>query len=89
MKHAPAIGFGCRVSWLLVAATLIVGLFAVLAVQLMRGPAWLHHGLHLATLAYVAAVIVGLLGGLPLEAEQAVDAGAGAGGDHLGPPSRP
>ena len=61
MKHAPAIGFTCRVSWLLVAATLIVGVFALVAVQLVRGSAWLHHVLHAATLAYVAAVIAGML----------------------------
>jgi len=61
VKHAPAIGFTCRVSWLLVIATLIVGLLALVAVQLVRGPAWLHHVLHLATLAYVAAVVAGML----------------------------
>lgn len=61
MKQAPAIGFTCRVSWLLVIATLVVGLLALVAVQLMRGPRWLHHVLHLATLAYVAAVVTGML----------------------------
>ncbi|MDE2054747.1 MAG: hypothetical protein KGI62_08700 [Xanthomonadaceae bacterium] len=61
MKQAPAIGFTCRVSWLLVIATLVVGLLALVAVQLMHGPAWLHHALHLATLAYVAAVVAGML----------------------------
>ena len=61
MKQAPAIGFTCRASWLLVVATIIVGLLALVAVQLMRGPAWLHHVLHLATAAYVAAVITGML----------------------------
>jgi toxin CptA len=49
------------VSWLLVIATLVVGVLALVAVQLMRGPAWLHHVLHLAILAYVAAVIAGML----------------------------
>lgn len=61
MKQAPAIGFTCRVSWLLVVATLVVGLLALVAVQLVRGPAWLHHILHLATLAYVAAAVTGQL----------------------------
>lgn len=61
MKQAPAIGFTCRVSWSLVIATLVVGVFALVAVQLVRGPAWLHHVLHLATLAYVAAVVAGML----------------------------
>lgn len=61
MKQAPAIGFTCRASWLLVVATLLVGLLALLAVQLARGPAWLHHGLHLATVVYLAAVIAGML----------------------------
>lgn len=61
MKQAPAIGFNCRVSWLLVAATLVVGLLALVAVQLMRGPAWLHHGLHLATVVYLATIIAGML----------------------------
>lgn len=61
MKQAPAIGFTCRVSWLLVIATLVVGVLALVAVQLVRGPAWLHHVLHLATLAYVAAVVAGML----------------------------
>jgi toxin CptA len=61
MKQAPAIGFTCRVSWLLVVATLVVGLLALVAVQLVRGPAWLHYILHLATLAYVAAAVTGQL----------------------------
>lgn len=61
MKQAPAIGFTCRVSWLLVIATLVVGLLALVAVQLVRGPAWLHHVLHLAIVAYVAAVVAGML----------------------------
>ena len=61
MKQAPAIGFTCRVSWLLVIATLIVGLLVLVAVQLVRGPTWLRHVLHLATLAYVAAVVAGML----------------------------
>jgi toxin CptA len=61
MKQAPAIGFTCRVSWSLVIATLIVGVLALVAVQLVRGPAWLHHVLHLAVVAYVAAVIIGTL----------------------------
>ncbi|HXE67554.1 MAG TPA: protein YgfX [Rhodanobacteraceae bacterium] len=61
MKQAPAIGFACRVSWLLVIATLVVGVLALVAVQLMHGPAWLHHGLHLAAVAYVAAVVAGML----------------------------
>ena len=61
MKQAPAIGFTCRVSWLLVIATLLVGVFALVAVQLVRGPAWLHHVLYLATVAYVAAVVAGML----------------------------
>ena len=61
MKQAPAIGFTCRVSWLLVVATLVVGVLTLVAVQLVRGPAWLHHVLHVATLAYVAAVIAGML----------------------------
>jgi toxin CptA len=46
---------------LLVAATLMVGASALVAVQLMRGPAWLHHVLHLAVVAYLAAVIAGML----------------------------
>jgi toxin CptA len=41
----------------LVAATLAIGLLALVAVQLMRGPAWLRHFLHLVTLAYVAAAV--------------------------------
>jgi hypothetical protein len=61
VKRAPTIGFTCRVSWLLVIATLAVGVLALVAVQLMRGPAWLHHVLHLAVVAYVAAVIAGML----------------------------
>lgn len=61
MKQAPAIGFTCRVSWSMVIATFVVGLLALIAVQLMRGPAWLHHVLHLATLAYVAAAVAGML----------------------------
>ena len=61
MKQAPAIGFNCRVSWLLVIATLVVGVLALVAIQLMRGPAWLHHGLHLATVIYLAAVVAGML----------------------------
>lgn len=61
MKQSPAIGFTCHVSWLLVIATLVVGVLALVAVQLVRGPAWLHHVLHVATLAYVAAVIAGML----------------------------
>lgn len=61
MKQAPTIGFTCRVSWWLVIATLVVGLLALVAVQLMRGPAWLHHGLHLATVAYLAFVIADML----------------------------
>lgn len=61
MKHAPAIGFTCRVSWLLVSATLVVGLLVLVAVHLVRGPAWLHHALHLAIVAYVAAVVAGML----------------------------
>ena len=61
MKQAPAIGFTCRVSWLLVVATLVVGVLALVAIQMMRGPAWLHHGLHLATVVYLAAVVAGML----------------------------
>ncbi|HKV66338.1 MAG TPA: protein YgfX [Rhodanobacteraceae bacterium] len=61
MKQAPAIGFTSRASWLLVIATLVVGLLALVAVQLVRGPAWLHHVLHLAIVAYVAAVVAGML----------------------------
>jgi toxin CptA len=61
VKQAPAIGFTCRVSWLLLIATLVVGALALVAVQLVRGPAWLHHVLHLAVVAYVAAVIAGML----------------------------
>ena len=61
MKQAPAIGFTCRVSWSLVIATLIVGVLALVAVQIVRGPAWLRHALHLATVAYVAAVVAGML----------------------------
>jgi toxin CptA len=61
VKQAPAIGFTCRVSWLLVIATLVIGLLALVAVQLMRGPAWLHHVLHLAIVAYVAVAIAGML----------------------------
>lgn len=61
MKRAPAIGFACRVSWLLVVATLVVGLLALVAVQLVRGPAWLHHVFQLATVAYVAAVVASML----------------------------
>jgi toxin CptA len=61
VKQAPAIGFTCRVSWLLVIATLVVGLLALVAIQLMRGPPWLHHVLHLGTVAYIAAVIAGML----------------------------
>lgn len=61
MKQAPAVGFACRVSWSLVIATLVVGLLALVAVHLVRGPAWLHHVLHLAIVAYVAAVVAGML----------------------------
>lgn len=61
MKRAPAIGFACRVSWSLVIATLVAGLLALVAVQLVRGPAWLHHVLHLAIVAYVAAAVVSML----------------------------
>lgn len=61
MKQAPAIGFTCRVSWLLVTATLVIGVLALVAVQLVRGPAWLHHVLRLVTLAYVAAAVAGML----------------------------
>lgn len=61
MREAPAIGFTCRVSWALVIATLVVGVLALVAVQLMRGPAWLHHVLHLAVVAYVAAAVAGML----------------------------
>lgn len=61
MKQAPSIGFTCRVSWLLVIATLVVGLAALVAVQLVRGPALLHHVLHLAIAAYAGAVIGGML----------------------------
>lgn len=46
---------------MLVIATLVVGLLALVAVQLVRGPAWLHHVLHLAIVAYVAAVVAGML----------------------------
>jgi toxin CptA len=61
LKQAPAIGFACRVSWLLVVATLVVGLLALVAAQLVRGPAWLHHVLQLAIVAYVAAVVASML----------------------------
>ena len=61
MKQPPAIGFDCRVSGSLVIAAIIAGLLALLAVHLMRGPAWLHHVLHLAAVAYVAAVVAGML----------------------------
>jgi toxin CptA len=61
VKQAPAIGFTCRVSWLLVVATLVVGVLALVAVQLVRGPAWLHHVLRFVTLAYVAAAVAGML----------------------------
>lgn len=46
---------------MLVIVTLAVGLLALVAVQLMHGPAWLRHVVHLATLAYVAAVVTGML----------------------------
>jgi toxin CptA len=61
VRQAPAIGFTCRVSWALVIATLIVGVLALVAVQLMRGQTWLHHVLHLAVVAYVAAAVAGML----------------------------
>lgn len=61
MKQPPAIGFDCRVSGLLVIATIIAGLLALVAVQLMRGPAWLHYILHLSALAYVSMTVAGML----------------------------
>lgn len=42
MKGPPAIGFQCRPSKTLVAATIVVSLLAIAAAWLTRGPAWLH-----------------------------------------------
>lgn len=61
MKQAPAIGFQYRVSWLLVGVTVVVSLFALLALQLVSGPAWLRHGLHLLAIAYAGFCVAGLL----------------------------
>lgn len=61
MKDAPAIGLRYRVSWLLVTATIAVALLALVALQLMGGPAWIRHGLHLAAIAYAGVVVAGLL----------------------------
>ena len=40
MRNAPAIGFECRVSWVLVAATVAVGVLAVVAVWISGLPPW-------------------------------------------------
>ncbi len=61
MKQAPAIGFKYKVSWTLVVATVVVTLLALLALQLVAGPAWLRHGLHLLVIAYAGVCVVGLL----------------------------
>jgi toxin CptA len=61
VKQAPAIGFNRRVPLLLVIATLVLGLLALLALQLVRGPAWLHHGLQFATVVYLATAVARLL----------------------------
>lgn len=58
MTQAPAIGFQYKVSWLLVVATVVVTLLALLALQLVVGPAWLRHGLRLVAVAYAAACLV-------------------------------
>lgn len=57
MTQAPAIGFQYKVSWLLVGATVVVTLLALLALQLVAGPAWLRHGLRLVALGYAAACL--------------------------------
>lgn len=61
MKSAPAIGFRCRASWLLIAATVAVAALAIVALQLLRGSAWLHHLLVLLVIAYAALSVRGLL----------------------------
>lgn len=61
MKQAPAIGFKYKVSWTLVVATVVVALLALLALQLVGGPAWLRHGLHLVVAAYAGVHIARLL----------------------------
>lgn len=61
MKQAPAIGFQYKVSWTLVAATIVVALLALLALQLVSGPAWLRHGLHLLAIAYAGVCVARLL----------------------------
>ncbi len=57
MTQAPAIGFEYKVSWLLVVATIAVTLLALLALQLVAGPAWVRHGLRLVAVAYAAACL--------------------------------
>ena len=61
MKSAPAIGFHCRTSWLLIAATVAVAALAIVALQLVRGSVWLHHLLVLLVTAYTALTIRGLI----------------------------
>jgi toxin CptA len=61
VKQAPAIGFHYKVSWMLVGATVVVALLALLALQLVAGPAWLRHTLHGLTVAYAGVYVIGLL----------------------------
>ena len=48
-------------SWLLVAATIVVAVLAVIALQLVRGSVWLHHLLVLLVIAYVVLTVRSLV----------------------------
>ncbi|MGH8183313.1 MAG: protein YgfX [Rhodanobacteraceae bacterium] len=60
MKQAPAIGFHCRTSWLLIVVTIAMAVLAIFALQLVRGTAWLHHLLFFVVVAYLVLTLRGL-----------------------------
>lgn len=57
MNSVPAIGFRYRPSPLLAVATASVGLLAIVATWLIRGPIWLHLVLIVMVVAYAVAAI--------------------------------
>ncbi len=57
MRAPSAIGFDCRTSPTLVVATVAVGMLAIVAVWISRGPHWLHLCLTLLVAGYTGATV--------------------------------